>query len=367
MVTVSESADAADASDAEATSTDDIARTEIGDGRPLMALTPTERAERIHIGVPAEEWPDFTTSADASQPTDPHAVFESFDDDLFADFRRFSRAHLWSCDIDPIYPWFKRVFERAELSAAERLWRLYVYVTYYHVGTSLRMWETFGEPQAITGYDLTLPTGTERRCFRGQGDLAEQNLNDAFDAGFFDPDTWAGHTGEDGWRAIRDRVEEIAWNGPWASYKWADLLKHVQDVPITADDIGVGGNSKTAGPIPGMVKLTGAHWKDCATDTSRQKALLAASRAGGVPFDGLDQMETCLCDFNSVLKRHYYVGHDIDLYGGQLAEANGPPEHWQARADVFPDRFLGERNGWDDTRGALQTRYDQTGEIEWWT
>lgn len=284
----------------------------------------------------------------------------------FTDFCEWSRWHLWSGDYDPIYPWLKQVFTFQDLTERERLWRLYLYVAFYHLGSCLTLWrhDGYDEPTVIPEADLALPTGTERRCFRGQPAPAHTNIKQAVETGALEPSLWNTLSGERGWDEARDQFESIPWNGPWASYKWADLLAHVMDYDITASDLGVGGNSKTAGPIPGMVKVTGADWKRCANDVSFQKELLAATRSQGVPFTGLDQLETCLCDYNSAIKGHYYVGHDIDLYGSQLDFA--PPVYWEARQETFPHLFLGERHGWEGVREDLQTLYRDHGVIRWW-
>lgn len=289
----------------------------------------------------------------------------SWDAELFEDFCEWSRWHVWSWDIDPIYPWFKRVFELQRLPERQRLWRLYLYVTYYHVASAMHLWRTvIPEPAVPSEEELNLPTGTERRCFRGQPGPARDNLLNAVETGMLEPALWNTLEGEEGWDTARDQFESVPWNGPWASYKWADLLAHVMDYPITASDIGVGGNSKTAGPIPGMVAITNADWKECANNVALQKRLFEAATSRGVPFTGLDQMETCLCDFNSAMNAHYYIGHDIDLYGDQLGFA--PPVWWEARQEVFPSIFLGERHGWEGVRGDLQSLYNDHGVIRWW-
>lgn len=287
------------------------------------------------------------------------------DEDLFSDFVTWSRAHLWSGDIDPIYPWIKRVFDRLDLDEEERLWRLYLYTAFYNLDALRFLTDERGYrvPTVIPIEDLNLPTGTERRCFRGQPEPAFRNIRHAVETGLFDPVLW-DLRGRDGWHAVRDQFESVPFNGPWASYKWADLMMHVMGYPLEAASLGVGGASETAGPIPGMVKLTGQDWRRCANDLDLQNALLDECHGRGVPFRGLDQLETCLCDFNSAVKAHYYVGHDIDLYGSQIDSA--PAVWWEARADVFPPIFLGEQNGWTGVRDDLQRLYADHGVVEWW-
>ncbi len=134
----------------------------------------------------------------------------------------------------------------------------------------------------------------------------------------------------------------------------------MHDVPITASDLGVGGASETSGPIPGMVLLTGKSWNVCATDLALQRDLLLKARASGVPFSGLDQLETALCDFNSLHKGGYYVGHDIDDQMTKLAGCG--PMLWESRS-VFPDAFRGEVGGWNGVRKELKTAYRDRGVV----
>lgn len=169
--------------------------------------------------------------------------------------------------------------------------------------------------------------------------------------------------GERGWREVRQQFRQLPWAGHWSSYKWADLLKHVHGVKITADDIGVGGGGETAGPIPGMVWLTGHDWRRCATDVELQRDLMAECVEAGVPFDGLDQLETCLCDMNSLQKGHYYVGHDIDVMQENLTKAGASEVFWAARRNVFDPQHLGEVGGWRGVRKPLLTVYSRTGVV----
>lgn len=276
------------------------------------------------------------------------------------DFYRFAKAHVESGDIDPMYPVLRRFYAQEQLEPEIALWRTLLYVTWYHVGSASQMWRQFPTPRKMTEDDVRgLPTGTERRGFRGNV-LAAKHINSIMDAApggllpFFELITAAG--GEVGWAHTRERLQDFAWLGPWASYKWADLLKQVHRFPITASDIGVGGASETAGPIPGMVRLTGLNWKDCATNVQQQKRLLGEAQDAGVPFDGLDQLETALCDFNSLCKGGYYVGHDVDTQMDHLKHAQ-EPGLWEARSLSFPDRYLGERHGWFGVRKPLRTVY----------
>jgi len=154
----------------------------------------------------------------------------------------------------------------------------------------------------------------------------------------------------------------LPYAGPWSSYKWADLLKNVHGLRITANDVGVGGKGETAGPIPGMVLLTGLDWKQCANDTNSQRDLLSRCvEHYGVPFTGLDQLETCLCDFNSLAHGRYYSGHDIDV---QMEHLPTDKIWWMARGIAIPKSCRGEvGRRWNGPRKALKSLYRDKGII----
>lgn len=278
------------------------------------------------------------------------------------DFYASARAQIASGDIDPMYPVLRRFYEAERCEREVALWRTLLYVTWYHVGSASLVWRRIPEPRPLTEGDVRgLSTGTERRGFRGNV-IAATHVNAllalAQKAGGLARfvDGLVGDGGETGWARTREALQVVAWLGPWASYKWADLLKHVHGAPITANDIGVGGNSETAGPIPGMVRLTGENWRECATNIGLQKRLLGEARDAGVPFDGLDQLETTLCDFNSLCKGGYYIGHDIDAQMDHLNVAT-EPGLWEARATSFESRYLGEHHDWFGVRKNLRPVY----------
>lgn len=283
---------------------------------------------------------------------------------MWNDFCTFAQAQLSSGDIDPMYPVLRQVV--SGLDPDLKVWYVLLYLTWYHAGTAERVWTMNPKPRYLVDAHVRgHPTGIERRGFRG-------NLNAAlFINGCLERANeqhgslyeWAmapEGTPEERWAATRAELQKVPYGGPWASYKWADLLTHVLDAPMTANDIGVGGNSPTAGPIPGMVALTGRSWKECATNVKLQNELLWKAREAGVPFQGLDQLETALCDFNSLLKGRYYVGHDID---DQMTKLYGcSPSWWAARA-VFPAQYRGEVCGWNGVRSYLKKLYAKEGKL----
>ena len=76
--------------------------------------------------------------------------------------------------------------------------------------------------------------------------------------------------------------------------------------------------------------------------------------AMGVPLSW-ERLETVLCDFHSMVKGRYYVGHDIDQMLEQAEKA--PPAIRDlilaARAATLPERYLGEVQGWSGVSDQL--------------
>jgi hypothetical protein len=285
---------------------------------------------------------------------------------LFADFCRFAKAQVESGDIDPMYPTLKRFYAAEKIGPEAALWRTLLYVTWYHVGSAERAWTRWPSPGELPVHAVaSFPTGTERRGFRG---LSGAGRAVAFVRGVLraaggNLSRWVESFGEgqEGWKAARRALEAIDGAGPWASYKWTDLLVSVHGLPFEATDIGVGGQGETAGPVCGMVLLTGRPWKDCATKVYLQRGLLDAALLAGVPFRGLDQLETALCDFNSLSKGGYYHGHDIDQQMSQLSGSGAGL--WEARTASFADRFRGEASGWIGVRKDWKRAYADRKEL----
>jgi len=304
---------------------------------------------------------------EASAPA-PSETAPYYERPLFDSFVKFAKAHIESGDIDPAYPVLKEVYRMRGYSRETALWHTLLYVTWYNVGSAEEAFARYPNAPSRLEEPLTLPTGTERRSFRGN-DLARTHLNALLERArpHGSLSRWAEAAtekgGEAGWDGIRTEFQSVKYAGPWSSYKLADLLAHVHDFPITASDLGIGGASETAGPIPGMVKLTGYDWKKCATDLGLQRELLARSRDRGVPFSGLDQLETSLCDFNSLCKGRYYVGHDLDQQMEHLRSASAAEDFWTARRKTFPVRYLGEVNGWFGVRKSLKDKFHFNGDL----
>jgi hypothetical protein len=273
------------------------------------------------------------------------------------DFIRFAQLQLSTRDIDPAYPVLKSAFDAEAIDTETRLWRLVLYLTYYNLTSAAEAWTRTPQP-SLEGIDA-LPTGIERRGMRGNPEAVRKFIKSLLDkrrqCGSLEK--WIerdfGMIPSRSWRRIRESMETCWGAGSWASYKWADLLKNVMQYPITADDIGLGGGSTTAGPVPGLALLTGEPVEKCFKDVALQVKTYEEMRLH-VPFEGLEEFETALCDFNSLSKGNYYVGHDIDQMAERLPEGS---IFWAARRASLPNQCLGEIQGWSGVRKELKSLY----------
>lgn len=288
---------------------------------------------------------------------------------LFQDFKTFACGQLLTTDIDPAYPVLRHHFRTEGWSKERRIWATILYVTAYHLGSAYALWKFYPKPGKID-FLPHFRTGIERRGFRGEhgAALAQKHLNHICDwvhnSIYKDLVGWleahAGYGGITGWANVRRAFEQFPYCGPWASYKFADLVKHVLGYPIVAPDLGVGGGGATAGPIPGLVLLTGEPWDKCARDITLQKDFLDYCLNSGIPFAGFDQLETSLCDFNSLVNGRYYLGHDIDMMMEQIGEGQAQPL-WEARISAIPQACRGEHNQrWFGVRKELKKMYKDT-------
>jgi len=292
---------------------------------------------------------------------------------LFTDFHEFCMPYMHCWDIDPVYPILHEVQHRRAMGnpsgREQAIWHTFLYWVWYHMGSAEYMLNRYPEPTAVVHIEKPLPTGTERRGMRGyKGSIkAIQLIQWVGLNGWLDRMdevlSSSSAQGKQGWTWLFDEVQKLPNCGPWAGYKWCDLCKNVLEYDITAPNIGVGGMGENAGPVSGMMQLTGIDWRTCASDYRIQTQLYSYCHDQGIPFDGLEEMETALCDFNSLTHGRYYVGHDIDHQQEQFIVMNVPQIYWDARLLCFPDSTLGELQGWHGIRKELNGLYQRTGQI----
>ena len=301
---------------------------------------------------------------------------------LWPDYSRFHALAVRTGDVDPVYPVLRRLAVTYGPAGIARL--SFLHVAYYDLGSALRAYHRLG----IGGLSLTevdqilrLPSGTERRSHRNP-----DNLRRHLDALLAVGDHFGDH-----YRAVLalagppplsyDRLYAgligIWGNGRWAAYKTCELLSHSLRefmgggaLRLEPTDMGM---RYSSGPRHGLALL------DPSLPTNESAPALrrldAAARALVDRLEGegreatMATAETTLCDFHSLVKGRYYVGHDIDTMGWQLRRAMyaettagdafaALEEAYHVAAACFPPEYWGHEP--DKMR---RTHYKRTGEI----
>jgi hypothetical protein len=280
--------------------------------------------------------------------------------DDMKNFVKFAKLQLVTEDIDPQFCLLRSYYNHAGVQKKNRLWLTLLYLTWYHFGSAEKMWRLYPE-QRIIKKTHVLPTGKNRRLFRGTNRAVEY-LNSITET-IGDINKWTDNQvrsgGKSGWTRARMSFEAIHCNGPWSSYKWCDMLKFVHEYPITAPDIG-DKKGVGAGPIAGLSSLTKLSWNECSDSKVAIKLYRDCKHKFGVPLNGLDQLESILCNWQGVVRGRYYVGHDIDRDQEQLLENS---ELWSVRSKVYKKHTLGEHNGWHGVRKHIKPLYRERGII----
>lgn len=277
------------------------------------------------------------------------------------DFTLFARALVASGDLDPTAVLLRRLYATEKLPTETALWRSLLVLTWWHVGSAERVWKTHARPAEIDSTRFaSLPVGVERRSFKGvvgnvQARAFVSNVLKRASGGLA---KWAATfgSGEAGWRSARREFESIPGAGPWASWRWAELLRSVHGFDLRAPHVGTGA------PIAPLAALVGKPAPVVAVDTALHHDTLLRARRAGVELDGLDELRAVLVAFGSLGKGAYYVGRGIDAQMEQLDGASSAL--WAARA-AFPTSYRGERakKPWSGVRKELCRAYAARGEI----
>lgn len=304
-------------------------------------------------------------------------------DAVLDNFLIFSEHHLLSRDIDPVYPVLRSLYDQfPENRHDARLWWTLMYAAYYKVSSMEEV--RINTPAFRVPADrlLKLPTGTERRGHRDarklrrhiEAMLAMRERHGTLIAWLQD-----GFTGDPfvDFTQLRRNVEACWGNGAWASYKVADLVQAVHGWKIRATSAG----QDHAGPRDGGRLLwTFADQGDRkptdimelrATNLLREMEhrLPEGALEAAYPFRRLElnHVETCLCDFYSMTRGRYYVGHDIDAMLSELRDPRisevAARRVLDARMTALPGHYLGEVSGWDSASKERNRAYRDNGII----
>lgn len=288
---------------------------------------------------------------------------------LVDDYGAFHRAAIRSGDIDPVYPVLREMGTRLDWTQERRLLAVFAHVAYYDLGSALTALSVSWQPSQ---WPDTLPCSTERRAHRMPAKLRAHldDLQARIDL-YGSLSSWIWECSRsvlptENWRQVTDHaLMKVRGNGRWASYKTAEMLEEVARLPLAAPDMG---HRYSSGPRQGLELLYEAaravHGRNDAWSIFKLDTLSANhAREYGAK---VEQCETTLCDFHSMVNGRYYVGNDIDEMQAQLLRAGYSPlvgEAFRSRRKAFDGRWLGELHGWQGPDRARRRAYRDTGRV----
>jgi hypothetical protein len=274
-----------------------------------------------------------------------------------------------SNEIDDVYPVLKEFGKILNLDPEEAVWLTFLYVAYYHMGSTLIVFEQHRAPALPAPALLKLPTGTERRSHRvpkrlqrhleALMSLAENNGGlRAWISRYAQSDPVSN------WNSVIAALESIYGNGRWAAYKTAEMLWKINGLNLQAPDMG---HAHSSGPRKGLALLydnlpTGNNKSDVQALDNLSMSLLADLAALGVDAR-IEEAETSLCDIHALAEGHYYMGMDIDQMLENLLACPSPlvEQMFEARRRAIPAHYLGELNGWTGVDKDRKRVFKETG------
>lgn len=279
------------------------------------------------------------------------------------DYARWHELQKYTQDIDPAYPVYRYVIRDQELGRDDAAWLILLHVNYYHMGSALRAFELMPEPSVPKDELLRLPTGTERRGHRDWRQMERHwlALLEKFEE-YGGPWAWLTAAGTD-WHALQDHLVDVRGNGRWAAYKLGEMAQKLLGLQTVIADAG---HAHSSGPRKGLQDL---HPQMLPTDNSAESIAIldhaTEELAALLNEPDIGYVETSLCDFHSLLKGGYYLGHDIDAMQMQLCVVQSGLRDvaWQGRALTLPYAYLGERHDWLGVDRERNAAYRNGGQI----
>lgn len=277
---------------------------------------------------------------------------------LYKNFFEFTKLQIEVGDSHPAYALLRELFKIEKLPQIIKIWRCLIFVAFDHLGSAEKMWTEYPEPKIIKNPQF-MTTGIARRGFRGNTYWADM-INSVSNNGELKSiiESHANKGEIEGWISLRNWFEQFKHNGSWSSYKFADLMTHVCGYKLKADSIGENHCVLQAASL-----LTGKEQKECMSDIELQGQLLNYAKNHHSKINGLEELETALCDFISFLQGRYYIGMEID---SQMEQIPDKKIWWEARKLAFNKKFLGENNNYVGIRKGHQPIYKLSGIIKWW-
>ncbi len=275
---------------------------------------------------------------------------------------------LASKDLDPLYDVLRALYADMGLAGEDALWFTTLYLAYYHLPSALLAFERCPTVSSPLGADLAgLSTGIERRNLRGGkvlGHLRHYRSLLAKTGGRqadWLTQGWSATDPEANFLRFWDTAQLPWGNGRWAAFKWADLLKNVHGMALSAPDMRL---ADCSGPKEGLQFLYATTTEDVVRLDALGSDLMGRMARLGIDWE---QLETVLCNYKSLAKGKYYVGHDIDELQERIDAAPLSDDQrallYRARTAALPMAYLGERSGWHGIQKQRMGAYKDAGVI----
>ena len=245
---------------------------------------------------------------------------------VHTDFELYSRALIESKDVDPTYPVVGTIID---LYGFEPEWFVFVYVSYYNLGSAIQFCEKHPTsdkmrswvkvPSMLESFQQIRNFGHERR---GNSRIPE-NMYKGLKA-FTDEllpliEEWKSevpwNNTLDSQPIFRQAIQSLPNHGGWASFKIAELFeKSLGYESLAVPDLGLDGRDPNSydGPVGGLRWLFGRdneYDKDWFPIWNKFGERLA--EGWGVE---MGKVETCLCKWHKVANGKYFIGHDIQEF-----------------------------------------------------
>lgn len=290
---------------------------------------------------------------------------------LLDDYATMHRLIVQTESMDTEATVLTEVARLLDLTKNQAAWMCFVYLAYYDMGSFLRCFEYTRDADVPADKFLRLFCDTERRVHRVPAKL-ERHFSDVVsiadsNGGLYNwLSSYVEASPQQSWVNMINPIESIFGNGRWASYRTIEMVGQVCGLPVEAPDMG---HANSSGPRRGLEYLYAdlpqgnkaadiQYLDQVSLDLNRKLAERGISAK-------LQDTETGLCGFKSMVKGDYYVGEDLDSMLEEILKQPSGLSHiiFEARKNVFPHEYLGELNGWTGIDRARKKIYKETGMI----
>jgi hypothetical protein len=269
---------------------------------------------------------------------------------------KWGANHIASGDIDPVYPVLRELYRARRMSPEQQMWQTFLYMAFYHLPSGMAVYRMYPEPTVAPKNILGLPCAFERRGFRG-GKVVD-HIRDGVDRIWFHTSANSGlEAATFGWGSDPEQNYELFWkwsqtiygNGPWAAFKWAEILKKCHGLQLAAPDMRMKSSADKSAqnrPRTCLCWLYGVPTDTPLAELNRLAVDLKwrLEELGCVAEDW-EELETLLCDYYKYREGKYDTGHDIIEMGEAIRKSgflhpSDAAALYEARERGLPPTFL---------------------------